>query len=120
MTVLALLIVAVSAIFATGGQAGGTGFLAVLALTGLPDDEKRLTALALNVMTAGYATWRLQAARISAPFILANSTAALTAALLAGQRVGPTSIGLLAGAALADSAIGTAIGLRWMSEAMTR
>ena len=224
MTILALLIVAVSAIYATAGQAGGTGFLAVLALTGFPGDEMRITALALTVVAAGYATWRLQyakvidwallrllavaslpaafvgglivlqgrvysgltgclllvaaismifraslgcgkspslnrisallagastgivsgltglgggvfllpllillgwaspkqAARISPPFILANSAAALAAALLAGQRVAPAGIGFLAGAALAGSAIGTAIGLRWMSEAMTR
>jgi hypothetical protein len=64
LTILALLIVAVSAIYATAGQAGGTGFLAVLALTEFPGDEMRMTALALNVVAAGYATWRLQYAKV--------------------------------------------------------
>lgn len=64
MTVVltACLLVLVSLVYASVGQAGGTGFLAVMALTGLPADELRPTALALNIVAAGYSTWRLNAA----------------------------------------------------------
>jgi len=57
--ILDLLIAGVSALYATAGQAGGTGFVAVMALASLPADEIRITALALNVVAAGYATVRL-------------------------------------------------------------
>lgn len=56
---LALLLAAVALVYATIGQAGGTAFLAVFALGGLPTEELRPTALALNIAAAGYATWRL-------------------------------------------------------------
>jgi len=57
--VLAALIAAVSLLYATAGQAGGTAFLAVMAFVGVSAAEMRPTALALNVVAAGYATWRL-------------------------------------------------------------
>ncbi len=53
---------AVSLLYATVGQAGGTGFLAVMAVAGFPAAEMRPTALLLNVVAAGYATWRLHRA----------------------------------------------------------
>jgi len=46
-------------LYATAGQAGGTGFLAVMAVTGFSATEMRPTALLLNIVAAGYATWRL-------------------------------------------------------------
>src|SRR5689334_9342998 len=51
----------VSLIYATVGQAGGTGFLAIMAVAGMPAGELRPTALLLNIVAAGYATWRLRA-----------------------------------------------------------
>lgn len=60
MTVIvALLLLVVSLIYATVGQAGGTAFLAIMAVAGVPVVELRPTALLLNVVAAGYATWRL-------------------------------------------------------------
>jgi hypothetical protein len=56
---IAALIGGVSLLYATAGQAGGTAFLAVMAVTGFAGDEMRPTALALNIVAAGYATWRL-------------------------------------------------------------
>ncbi|HEY3637023.1 MAG TPA: sulfite exporter TauE/SafE family protein [Rhizomicrobium sp.] len=56
---LAGLIAAISGLYATAGQAGGTGFVAVMALASFPTDQIRATALALNVVAAGYATARL-------------------------------------------------------------
>jgi hypothetical protein len=49
----------VSLLYATAGQAGGTAFVAVMAVAAFPAAEMRPTALLLNVIAAGYATWRL-------------------------------------------------------------
>jgi len=60
-----------------------------------------------------------QTAALSAPFILANSAVGLIGVLLVGQY--PSShFGLYALAALAGAIAGTAIGLRWLSQAATR
>jgi uncharacterized membrane protein YfcA len=220
---LALLFGAVSLLYATVGQAGGTAFLALMAFASFPSNEMRPTALLLNVVAATYSTWlfnraslvnwaklrplllgslpmalvggfivldeRLyktvtglvlllaatilafrrardgepdqptpwwgaismgttvgfvsgltgvgggvflapllialhwaspkQTAALSAPFILANSAVGLAAAIYAGQA--PTiDTGLYAFAALAGASIGTTVGLRWLSQTMTR
>ena len=46
-------------LYATVGQAGGTAYIAAMALFGFPHDVMRPTSLLLNVVAAGYATWRL-------------------------------------------------------------
>ena len=56
---VALTLLAVSAVYASVGQAGGTGFLAVMAVTGVPIVQLRPTALAMNIVAASYTTWRL-------------------------------------------------------------
>ncbi|MCC7275905.1 MAG: sulfite exporter TauE/SafE family protein, partial [Alphaproteobacteria bacterium] len=215
------LLAAVSLIYATVGQAGGTAFLAIMAVMGVPADQLRPTALILNICAAGYATWRLhragaidrrllvrvglpalpasflgglvaldgavyyplaggvlvaaagvmatkwsadtaaspgalsaallggiagfvsgitgvgggvfltpamialgwatarRAAGVSAPFILGNSVTGLAGALAVGERAS-ADVGLYAAAALAGAALGTMIGLRFMSERTTR
>jgi hypothetical protein len=50
-------------LYATVGQAGGTAYIAAMALFGFPHDVMRPTSLLLNVIAAGYATWRLNRAR---------------------------------------------------------
>jgi uncharacterized membrane protein YfcA len=60
---LAVLLALVSLVYATVGQAGGTAFLAVMAAFGLAPEELRPTALALNVVAAGFTTWQLHRAR---------------------------------------------------------
>src|ERR1700744_4259836 len=57
MTVLALLFGAISLLYATVGQAGGTAFLALMAFAAFPSNEMRPTALALNIVAAAYSTW---------------------------------------------------------------
>lgn len=57
---LAFALGAVSLLYSTVGQAGGTGFLAVMAFTAFPVNEMRPTALLLNVIAAAYATWHLE------------------------------------------------------------
>ena len=61
---VAILLASVSLVYATVGQAGGTAFLAIMAVMGLPAAELRPTALILNIVVSGYATWRLNAARV--------------------------------------------------------
>jgi uncharacterized membrane protein YfcA len=60
-----------------------------------------------------------QTAALSAPFILANSAVGLIGALFSGQT--PSShFGFYAVAALGGAIVGTAIGLRWLSQTATR
>jgi uncharacterized protein len=49
----------VSLLYATAGQAGGTGSLAIMAFARFPAADMRATALTLNIVAASYATWRL-------------------------------------------------------------
>jgi hypothetical protein len=51
---LTLLFGAVSLLYATVGQAGGTAFLALMAFASFPADEIRPTALLLNIIAATY------------------------------------------------------------------
>jgi uncharacterized membrane protein YfcA len=53
------LIAGASLLYATAGQSGGTAFLAVMAFLDYPVDQMRPTSLALNIVTASYATWHL-------------------------------------------------------------
>ena len=83
--VVALFLLAVALVYATVGQAGGTAFLAVMAVAGMPVSELRPTALALNIVAASYATWRLQAAgAIDWPMLRALALPALPAAFIGG------------------------------------
>ncbi|GEP08865.1 UPF0721 transmembrane protein [Methylobacterium gnaphalii] len=80
-----MLVGLVSAVYAAAGQAGGTAFLAVMAFAAVPATEIRPTALALNVVSAGYATWRLHRARaIDWPLLRRLGGPSLPAALLGG------------------------------------
>jgi len=54
---LPLLFDAVSLLYATVGQAGGTAFLALMAFASFPPGEMRPTALLLNIVAASYSTW---------------------------------------------------------------
>lgn len=57
---LTVAIAAVALLYATAGQAGGTAFLAAMALAGVAPEQMRPTALLLNIVAAGYATFWLQ------------------------------------------------------------
>jgi uncharacterized protein len=54
---LALLFGAISLLYATVGQAGGTSFLALMAFVSFSPNQMRPTALVLNVVAASYSTW---------------------------------------------------------------
>ncbi|MEI9981791.1 MAG: hypothetical protein WDN69_00330 [Aliidongia sp.] len=75
-------------------------------------------SLAPLVVFLGWCSPR-QAAGLSAPFIFMNSILALGGALATGQRPAQ-EFPIYAVATLTGAVIGTAIGLRWMSQAATR
>jgi len=54
---LALLFGAISLLYATVGQAGGTSFLALMALASFPASTMRPTALVINIGASTYSTW---------------------------------------------------------------
>jgi uncharacterized protein len=78
----------VSLLYATAGQAGGTAFLAVMAFAAFPATEMRATALLLNIVAAGYATWQLhRRAAIDRKVLLPLTVPSLVAAFLGGLLV---------------------------------
>jgi uncharacterized membrane protein YfcA len=105
LTALALL--AISAVYASVGQAGGTGFLAVMAVSGVPVDQLRPTALAMNVVAAAYTTWRLQSeGAIAWPRLTALAGPALPLAFAGGLvALSPGVYTFLTGALLLVAAI---------------
>jgi uncharacterized protein len=54
---LALLFGAISLLYSTVGQAGGTSFLALMAFASFSPNEMRPTALMLNIVASAYSTW---------------------------------------------------------------
>ena len=55
--ILAALVLGVALLYSSVGHGGASGYLAVMALVGLAPAVMRPTALALNVLVAGLATW---------------------------------------------------------------
>jgi uncharacterized membrane protein YfcA len=104
---LAVLLALVSLVYATVGQAGGTAFLAVMAAFGLAPEELRPTALALNVVAAGFTTWQLHRARAVDWRVLGLLAApSLPAAFLGGLVVlDGRTYSLLAGCVLLAAAV---------------
>jgi uncharacterized membrane protein YfcA len=83
--IVASLIGGVSLLYATAGQAGGTAFLAVMAFSAFPAIEMRATALLLNIVAAGYATWQLhRRATIDRKMLLPLMVPSVVAAFLGG------------------------------------
>ncbi len=102
---LTLLFGAISLLYATVGQAGGTAFLALMAFAAFAPGEMRPTALLLNIVAASYSTWLYNRGGLVEwtklrPLLFADT-------------------GRYAPAALAGAMIGATVGLRWLSQAMT-
>jgi uncharacterized membrane protein YfcA len=82
------LIGGVSLLYATAGQAGGTAFLAIMAFAAFPAGEMRATALMLNIVAAGYATWRShQTAAIDRKMLVQVTVPSLVTAFAGGLLV---------------------------------
>lgn len=90
---VALALFAVSVVYATVGQAGGTGFLAVMAVAGVPVDQLRPTALAMNVVAASYTSWCFHAAGlIDWRMLTSLAVPALPAAFVGGVIALPSGL----------------------------
>ncbi|KAF0099836.1 MAG: hypothetical protein FD144_3631 [Rhodospirillaceae bacterium] len=90
---VALALFAISVVYATVGQAGGTGFLAVMAMAGIPVDQLRPTALAMNVVAASYTSWRLhEAGLIDWRMLMSLAVPALPAAFVGGLIALPSGL----------------------------
>jgi uncharacterized membrane protein YfcA len=77
MLMFALLFGAVSLLYATVGQAGGTAFLALMAFASFQSSEMRPTALLLNMVAAAYSTWLFNRSKLIdwtklKPFLVAS------------------------------------------------
>ena len=68
MILVAIALFAISVVYASVGQAGGTGFLAVMAVAGVPVEQLRPTALAMNIVAASYTTWLRIPGQVGHPF----------------------------------------------------
>jgi uncharacterized membrane protein YfcA len=88
---VAVLIFAVAILYSAVGQAGGTGYIAVMALAGLSPDVIRPTALLLNVLVASIATFRsARAGRVPWPMLWPFLAGSVPLALIGGSiRVPP-------------------------------
>jgi uncharacterized protein len=83
----------VSLLYATAGQAGGTAFIAVMAFAAFPAIEMRATALLLNIVAAGYATWQLhRRAGIDRKVLLPLTVPSLVTAFLGTARARRTCL----------------------------
>jgi len=98
---LVLLFGAVSLLYATVGQAGGTAFLAVMAFASFPSNEMRPTALLLNIVAATYSTWLFNRGSLVdwaklRPFLLASLPTALVGGFIVlDERFYKTVTGLI-------------------------
>lgn len=91
--VLPIALAIVALLYASVGQAGGTGYVAVMAIFGLSPDTIKPAALALNILVAGIACWRFHRAGLitwrtcypfavlGAPFSLLGGATELPAAV---------------------------------------
>ena len=84
---LALLFGAISLLYATVGQAGGTSFLALMALASFPPSTMRPTALVLNIVASTYSTWLFNRGKFVdwaklAPLLVSSVLTALVGGLI--------------------------------------
>jgi uncharacterized membrane protein YfcA len=82
---VAPLIACIALLYGMVGQAGGTAFLAVMGFALFPTDQMRATALALNVVAAGYATfWLYRRGAIEARLLAMFTMPSLVTAFIGG------------------------------------
>ena len=69
--ILAGLIFLAAAVYSSVGHAGASGYIAAMALMGVPPAVMKPTALTLNILAASFGTWRLyRAGLVSVPSAL--------------------------------------------------
>ena len=101
INMLAPLFGAISLLYATVGQAGGTSFLALMAFASFSPNQMRPTALMLNVVGASYSTWLFNRGRFVdwaklTPLLVSSVPTALVGGLIVlDERRYKTVTGLL-------------------------
>lgn len=83
---IALLMGTAAALYSSVGHGGASAYLAILALFAVSPEVMRPTALALNLVVAGYGTWRyVRAGEFNPRLFLAFAVTAIPAAFLGGR-----------------------------------
>lgn len=86
MILLALLMAAAAALYASVGHGGASAYLGLMALFALPVEVLRPTALALNLVVAGYGTFRyVRAGQFNPRLFLAFAVTAVPLAYVGGR-----------------------------------
>ena len=86
MTFLSLCMGLVAVLYGAAGQAGGSGFVAVMTFAHFDAGEIRSTAFALNIVAAAYATFQIhRAKRANWKLLSLLLTASLPAAIVGGM-----------------------------------
>jgi uncharacterized membrane protein YfcA len=83
---LALLMGGAAALYASVGHGGASAYLGLMALFAVAPEVMRPTALALNLVVAGYGTWRyVRAGQFNSRLFLAFAVTAIPMAYLGGR-----------------------------------
>ncbi|HFQ92560.1 MAG TPA: sulfite exporter TauE/SafE family protein [Anaerolineae bacterium] len=109
---LACLFFLTAVLYAAVGLGGGSGYLAIMGIVGLPPEVIRPTALSLNILVAGLGTWKhIRAGQFSARLFWPIALMSIPFAFLGGRLTLPGDIYRpLAGAVLLYAA-----GRLWLS-----
>ncbi len=90
---LALLMGGAAALYASVGHGGASAYLGLMALFAVSPEVMRPTALALNLVVAGYGTWRyLRAGQFNSRLFLAFAVTAIPMAYLGGRIQVPAEV----------------------------
>lgn len=91
--VLTLSFFVISLLYSAIGSGGGSGYLAVMSLTGLPPEAMKPTALTLNILVAGIGSWKyIRAGHFSARLFWPIAAMSIPAAFLGGQLSLPVAV----------------------------
>ena len=105
--IIAGAVLAMAALYSTVGHGGGSGYLAILALSGVVPDQMRPTALLLNVVVASIGTWKFaNASTCRSDLFVPLICASIPAAFLGGFiEVPPTTYKPILGVILLFAAV---------------
>lgn len=83
---LAIVFFAIALLYGAVGLGGGSGYLAVMSIAGLPMEIIRPTALTLNILVAGIGTWKhVRAGQFSARIFWPIAAASIPMAFIGGR-----------------------------------
>lgn len=93
IVLIASLMAVAAALYSSVGHGGASAYLGIMALFAVAPDVMRPTALALNLVVAGYGTWRyVRAGQFNPRLFLAFAVTAIPMAFLGGRIEAPPEI----------------------------